>query len=559
MKKITIIVIILAVLTGLLGFYYYQKNIYSKEILKLEILGPESTDLLQEVEYVVKYKNNGNMRLEAPELIFEYPKNAIPINETQLRITRKAEELGGAIYPGEEKSISFKARILGKENDSQTAKATFSFQPKNLKARYEVTTSFTTLIKKVPLTLDFDLPADTESGKDLNFRLNYFSNIDFPLSGLRISVEYPSGFEFVSSNPKSLEKTEWNAGLLNKSEGGRIEIVGKLRGEIGEEKTFKAKMGVIKDGEFILIKEIGRAITISNPSLYILQQINGNPRYVASPGDLLHYEISFQNLGTEPLSNLFLINRLEGKAFDFSTIRAPEGNFEKGDSSVIFDWKRIPKLQFLSPGEQGQVEFWVELKNDWSISEAGDKNIQIKNKIYLSQAKEEFINKVNSKIVVLQQGYFNDEVFGNSGSIPPKVGEATTYTITWKLQNFYNDVSSAKVVAVLPQNVELTGKFFPEEALSKFAFDSNSREIVWQAGDLKMSQGVSGTPSPNISFQVSITPSASQVGQTPDIIGRAEITAQDQWTGETINAFDSAINTSLPDDTLITPEMGIVR
>ncbi len=559
MKKFTIIVIILAILTGLVGFYYYQKNIYSKEVLKLEILGPETTDLLQEVEYVVKYKNNGNTRLEEPELIFEYPKNAIPIDETQTRITKKADALGGVIYPGEEKSVTFKARILGKENDSQTAKATMSFQPKNLKARYEVATSFTTLIKKVPLTIDFDLPASIESGKDLNFRLNYFSNIDFPLSGLRISVEYPAGFEFLSSNPKSLEKTEWDTGLLNKSEGGRVEISGKLRGEIGEEKNFKAKIGVIKDGSFILIKEIGRAVIISDPSLYISQEINNSPRYIASPGDLLHYKISFQNLGEEPLSNLFLINRLEGKAFDFSTIRAPEGNFETGDNSVVFDWKRVQKLQFLAPGEQGEVEFWVELKREWPISGSGDKNAQIKNKIYLSQAKEEFTNKVNSKIVIQQQGFFNDEVFGNSGPLPPIAGEATTYTINWKLQNFYNDVSAAKVIAVLPQNAELTGKFFPEDALSKFAFDSSSREIVWQAGDMKMSEGVSGTPSPNISFQIRFTPFASQVGQTPDIISRAEAVAQDEWTGQTINSFDSSINTILPDDSLMTPEMGIVR
>lgn len=559
MRKITIILIFLASLTALAGFYYYQKNIYSKEILKLEILGPESIDLLQEVEYIVKYKNNGDMRLDEPELIFEYPKNAIPINETQSRVIKKAEDLGGAIYPGEEKSIIFKAVILGRENDSQTAKATFSFQPKDLKARYEVTTSFTNIIKKVPFTLDFDLPAKTESGKDLNFRLNYFSNIDFPLSGLRLSVEYPAGFEFISSNPKSPEKTEWNLGLLNKSEGGRIEIAGKIRGDMGEEKTFKAKIGVVKDGEFILIKEIGRAVAISNPSLYVNQQINSSPRYIVSPGDLLHYEISFQNLGDEPLSNLSLINRLQGKSFDFSSIRAPEGNFESGDGSVVFDWKRVQKLQFLAPGESGEVEFWIQLKEEWPIAGTEDKNVQIKNKIYLGQIKEEFTNKVNSKIIVSQTGYFNDDIFGNTGALPPEVGKETTYTITWKLQNYYNDVSNVKVIAVLPDNVELAGKFFPEDELSKFTFDSGSREIVWQAGDLKMSQGVDGTPAPNISFQVQLTPTESQVGQTPLIIGRAEAEGQDQWTGVAITATDRSIDTTLPDDDTVSSDMGIVK
>lgn len=559
MRKITTITVFLAVLTGLLGFYYYQRNIYSKDILKLEILGPESIDLFQEVEYVVKYKNNGNVRLDEPELIFEFPKNAIPAAETPLRVTKKSESLGGSIYPGEEKSISFKARIVGKENDSKKASANFSFQPKNLKARYEMSTSFTILIKRAPLTLDFDLPPTSPSGKDLNFRLNYFSNIDFPISNLRISVEYPSGFEFISSVPKSLEKTEWDTGLLNKSQGGRVEITGKLRGEVNEDKIFKAKIGLIKDGEFILLKEIARGVAISNPSLYVSQQINGSPRYVASTGDLLHYQIIFQNLGEEPLSNLFLINRLEGKAFDFSSLRAPNGNFESGDNSVIFDWKKVPKLQFLNPGEEGEVEFWVELKDEWPISGSKDKNAQIKNKIYLSQAQEEFTNKVNSKIIITQEGYFNDEIFGNSGPIPPKAGESTTYTITWRLQNFYNNVSSIKVAAVLPRNVELSGRFFPEEGLSNFVFDSSSREIVWRAGDLKISEGVAGTPAPNISFQVKFTPSDSQRGQTPDIIARVEASGQDQWTGETINAFDSAINTTLPDDAGMTPDMGVVR
>jgi hypothetical protein len=44
------------------------------------------------------------------------------------------------------------------------------------------------------------------------------------------------------------------------------------------------------------------------------------------------------------------------------------------------------------------------------------------------------------------------------------------------------------VKAVLPQEVELTGKIFPEDQTPKFTFDSQSREIVWDVGDL--GQGV---------------------------------------------------------------------
>jgi hypothetical protein len=559
MKKPILIILVLAAMVGIAGLYYYQRNIYSKEILKLEILAPEEANLLEEIEYIVKYKNNGNTRLEEPQLVFEFPSYSLPAGETSLRVMKSSDDLGGAIYPGEEKTLHFKARLLGKEGEAKTAKATMTYRPKNLKAYYESSTTFTTVITKVPLTFEFDLPSSIESGKDLRFQLNYFSNAEYPLSDLSVTVEYPSGFEFVDSTPAALEKTEWDVGLLNKAEGGRIEISGRLAGEIGEEKVFQAKIGSWREGEFVLIKEITKGISIAKPSLYVSQQINGNPQYIASPGDLLHYQIFFKNIGEELLSNLFLIAGLEGKAFDFETLKSPEGDFEAGDNSVIFDWKRVHSLQFLDAGDEGMVEFWVKLKDEWEIKDYRDKNPTIKTKVYLSQIKEEFVNKVNSSLVISQKGYFKDEVFGNSGFVPPEVGKDTTYTITWRAENFYNDVQNVKVKATLPSNVELTGKIFPEEASSKFAFDSESREIVWDIGELKVSQGTAGTPAPNISFQVKLTPSSSQKGETPEIISQARMSGQDQWTGAILESASPAIDTSLPDDEAVNPEMGVVE
>ena len=60
-KTITIFVMLSTIVVGIAGFWYYQKGSFSKEILKLEILGPENAELAEEVEYLVKYKNNGDI------------------------------------------------------------------------------------------------------------------------------------------------------------------------------------------------------------------------------------------------------------------------------------------------------------------------------------------------------------------------------------------------------------------------------------------------------------------------------------------------------------------
>lgn len=205
------------------------------------------------------------------------------------------------------------------------------------------------------------------------------------------------------------------------------------------------------------------------------------------------------------------------------------------------------------------MEFWIELKKDFDESTIGsDKNPIIKDEVFLAQAREQFETKVNSKIEVSQRGFFEDEIFGNSGPIPPRVGEITTYTITWSVKNYFSQVKNVKVKANLPQGVELTGKIFPEDQSQKFAFDAYSREIVWDLGDLEPGIGVSNS-APNVSFQISSRPNQDQAGNPILLIDKVRISGEDQWSGENIEAFDDGIDSTLPDDSSMSREKGIVQ
>jgi hypothetical protein len=537
------------------AFFYWnwKRNVYSKEVLKLEILGPNEVTIGKEAEFIVKYKNNGKFRLEEPELIFEPPPNSLKDDQIAKNEILK-EELGGAIYPGEERTFTFKLKLFGKEGEVKIAKATMSFKPKNLKAKYKVSTSFSTLIKSIPLTFEFDLPSKIEPGKTFAFRLDYFSHVDSTLSNLRVRVDYPQDFEFFNSTPKSIEKNEWEIPVLNRAEGGRIEIQGRVLGEIGKPEIFRAKLGMIIEDQFIVLKEIEKGVEIVKPSISLRQEVNGNPEYVAAPGEWLHYTIYFKNVGDEEMQNLFLISKLESDAFDFRTLRSDLGEIKPGDNSVIFDWKRVSKLQYLAPTDEGKVDFWIKLKDDLG----NVKNPVLRNKVFILQMKEEFVTKISSRVEIVQRGFYFDEIFGNSGPIPPKVGQTTTYTISWQVKNYYSDLQDVKVRAKLPDYVNLTGKIFPEEMASKFSFDPESREVVWSLGDLKREEGISTSP-PSISFQVALIPRESQLAQTPEIIGEAKVSGEDTWTEKILEATSPPITTALPDDPQMKPEMGIVQ
>lgn len=555
MKKLFIFIWFLGVILAIFGFWNHQRGGFSKDVLKLEILGPEEATIGTDMEYIVKYKNIGNFRLEEAKLLFQCPSGSL---ECDLVEKEEFEESGPQkeifledIYPGQEKTLHFKTKLLGRAGEGKEAKAELTFKPKNLQALYSVETTSLTVIKEVPITFEFDLPSKIESGREVEFSLNYFSHLKESLADLRCLVEYPADFEFLESKPETVfSQNEWAIPLLGTLDGSKIKIKGKIDGEVGSGKIFKARLELWRDGEYILLKETERIVEIIEPLLYISQRINDSVDYIAKPGEELHYEIFFRNIGKSPFEKQFLTAELEGEAFDFSSLNLTSGEYKPENNLIIWEWQRVPYLKYLKPGEEGKVEFSIKLKDQFDVLESGGVIVV---KVDVLPIHEEFETKIKSRLEILQRGFFEEEFFGNSGPLPPKVGEPTTYTILWQAKNCCNAVKNVKVLGKLPAQVMLTGKFFPEEETSKFFFDSESREISWQIGDLASNQ------TKVLALQISFSPAIFQKEKTPDLITEAQITGDDDWIGENLQNFSPPVNTTLPDDDTVTEEMGIVQ
>lgn len=523
------------VLLGIFVFWFWRDAAFSKQILKLEILGQESAEMGEEITYAVKYKNNGNFVLEKPKLIFELPENSL----TEDSKTRFTQDLND-IYPGEERLIEFRGRLLGKEGDLKMAKAWLNYVPHNLSARYESATTFTTKIDSVPITLTYDTTSKIEKGKEVAYSINYFSNIDYPLENLSIKVDSVSGFDIKSADPQSLDNVEWKLETLSKGQGGKIRIRGVVTAETGSHLNLSAKLGMWQSGVFVVIKEVGQEVETTQPQLFISQQINGNVNHVASPGETLNYQIFLRNIGSTPFNDLFVTTRLDGEALDLSTLQSLEGQVKTGDNLIIFDSRQISKLQNLYPKQEIQIGFSVKIKNSLDVS---DGNLSVKNTVDVLDISQEFVTKISSKVDLTQKAYYSTtNSIENFGPIPPKVGEATSYAIVWEVKNYLNNLKNVRIKATLPQNVSLVDAIFPESEASHFSFDSKSREIIWSAGNLSSGSKTS------ITFQIVLTPSAFQLGSIAQLISQATVFAEDEFTNATIQKTVSGVNTGLPDD-----------
>jgi hypothetical protein len=532
MKKrfIAVFLIILAAI-GIGTYLSWQSMSFSKEVLKLEILAPEKTTIGEDVEYVVKMKNNGSIRLESPELIFNYPEGSI-IGETESKIkVMSADNLGGDIYPGEERSFKFNARLLGKEKDTKVAKVSVSFQPKDLKTRSEVSTTFTTILGAIPLDLNIDIVSKAATGKALTFRVNYSSNVTYPLQDLTCYVEFPDDFQYLYSQPKGMDNTQWDIPVLNEGGAGKIEISGVLNGQSMEQKVFKARIGIWQDGNFILLKEVIKGVEIVAPALYITQKVNNDDNYVASPGDQLHYEVTFRNVGDNALQDLVLITRLEGDQFDLTSIKTTDGKYQSGDNSIVWDIDKIPELKLLEVGQVGKVEFWVNVKPQWAMKTLNDKNPILKNKVTLGEARQDFLTKINSVVSAEQKIYSENKYFENSGPYPLQTGQKTLLTVEWKATNTYNDIQGAKMITVLPESVTFVGKTYPDGM--EITYDENTSEVVCNIGSLPAGAGII-KDAKICAFQISVQPELAD--ESIILLGSAQLSGIDQWTNKTLTA-----------------------
>lgn len=545
MKKIIFILLGLIIITGALGYFYYQRNIFSQDRLRFEISAPEEVKTGEEVEYLLRYQNNSDTRMEEVRLLFEYPENVIPVEPEEVReeITRRGglrrEVEVGELNPGEEKTTSFRARPLGREGDSLKASAWIRYVPKNLAARFEAEREHLATISEVPIDFSLQIPSEVDPNKEESIRVHLSSQIEHPLKDLVVRVAYPSGFNFVRSTPgtDAKDKDEWPISVLNRGDSRTVDIDGVIGGSPGDAKVFNATLGVWQNERFIPLKEASRGTSISRSSLILDLQVNGGTDHVAETGELLHYEVFFRNIGEETMEDLFLLVDLDENTLDMNQVEPVDGRFQEDRGVIIWSHTFDYDLESLKKDEDGSVEFWVRVKEDLPYYP------EIKVSAAMERAERSLETKVNTRLAAGKKVIREGSPFDPEGPFPFEEGERSTYTVKWELESLFNDMKDVVIKSRLPEGAGLTGEKESERDVS-LSYSSGTREI-----EIEIDKLPAGSTE-EIFAEVEIEPLEDPEGEDK-VIYETEIHGKDTWTGKEISQklpasfFDQILEISL--------------
>ena len=539
---------------------------FDKDNVYLEIQGPEKMVSGDEVIYIVKYKNNTRLSLKNIKLVFCYPEKSIPSNTENLIETYDLPDLG----PKQENEIKLPVRVIGLENTDKKVSAELNYQPGRISSRFINQAEFSTKIISVPLAINLDLPEKLVSGQSFDFSIKYSNKSETSFDNLQVRIEYPDGFTLQSSDLKSLKEDRiWPIGELIANEQGEIFVKGIIQGEQGESKSFNAQIGTFEDDEFTLYAETVSAFKISVSPLFVSQTINKSSDYIAKTGESLEYQIDYQNTTDVGIKNVIITAKIEGEALDLTSLRINNGSFDGASRTITWNAGNLPDLAFLNHYQEGSVNFSIKVKDPLPIENYNDKNFIITNTVQIDSSEtpdvlkdiqvtgeSKSITKVASKLIVQAQGYYNDDLISNSGPIPPKIGQTTTYTIKWRLINTANDLSNVKVEAFLPPHVQWKNKISPAD--TELEYNLQTGQLLWQIGDLPAATGVL-LPVKQVAFQVAIIPSLAHLNSTMELIGQSKITGYDNFVSSELSNIDKIIDTDLPDDLSIRQDGKVIE
>lgn len=561
--KIFIGALIIFLIVGGAAFIFFFLSTRGQEA-RIAILGRDEIESAERFTIPVAFKNISTAALREVELAVILPKDAVIFEEGLERPAppRYIVKIGDLV-PEEERTVEIQARFLGSEGEEKEIEAILLYRPENLRAKFSSRATKIVRISRVPLAISWEVPETLSRGQEVEVKLFYSSSARTPFPNISLRLDYPPGFTFSSASPEPSDGDYiWDLGTLNPGDGGVIAIRGTITGEEAEIKAFRAGLGEFNPAtqEWRSFAEASREIKIAVTPLAVQGFLSERDQFI-TPGERPSFSVRYRNNTQFIIRNVTVRAFLSGEILNYSTLDVSKGGvFDERTQAIVWGPANVPELRELSPGAEGEFAFSITTRKQPRVASPQDKNLLVTLRTEIETvspppeltgtdlASEDVLEvKVRSIILFSGKSLQRSSPIQNSGPLPPKVGSKTTYTISWEIRNFTNDLEDAEVRATIPPNVLWENKIFPADA--RISYDAASGEAVWRIGEIKAGVGVF-TPALVASFQVSVVPALVDVGRSPTLLNESVFRARDTFTGEDREIKIDALTTELRQDPL---------
>lgn len=567
-KKLAILFFVSGFLLSLIwgGFLLLGRGSQSRDDIKIIIAGPKELEPMKEYDFTATLENVGTFDLTRVSFELNLPDQFFLTSSDPVFDNRHTLNIGN-LFKKEKREIKFKGSFIAKEKEQVSLSATAVYHPQSFNATFEAIESYTATMGEGLLSGSIEGPDKLLSGDQAEFRIFFAKKEEANVADAVISVDAPSDFSITTSTIQPIREKIWPITFASQKNEGQAVFKGVFSSEASGDRTVKFLLGQMRDNKFYPTKELVVPIEVLGAELRIDASLNGTAfkdlgdQTFMRFGDLLGYSIDVVNTSSEILKNAKVIfhaigePQVNGETVVLwpTAVASPDATRE--DSSVVWTSREVDSFKNFKPSASEHLEGNVRLRpNPFGVS-LNDYRIRVWVEVQLDGVGK-IVKKrmLTSKVVqVLVQSdtdfdaearyYGNDGVALSTGSLPPKVGEQTTYRIFWKMNNSLHELKDIIVRTTLASNVVLTGKNLIPSGI--FSYDGASRTVTWSLDSWSI-----GSKNIEINFEVGLTPVAGDAGKSPELLGPASFKATDVATGADINLASPTLTTNIKNDSL---------
>jgi len=544
-------------------FFYFGGNSVSVDKVAVEIQGPTTIAGGDTVPLSITVTNKNSTAIEKATIEINFPDGTRNASDVLSAYPRYTEDLG-TIASGASVTRSIKVVLFGGAGEALALPYSLSYGTPASNSVFVKKSSYALAITSTPLSVSVDGPSEIVSGKPFTFALTVHSNATMSLENVVLVTTFPFGFSMTSSS-LPLNNSSFLIGTMSPNSSKTITLTGTLLGQNNEQPTFHFTVGTAKTSQdqdlAVTYMTQDTTVAIASPFITATVSINGNTSTspVITSGDYQNVTVSYTNTLSTTIENASVSVAVSGSAIDYDSIKVANGFYRSADHTIVFSRDTDPSLATLAPGASGIGTFTfstlpaarlpVSPTITFTTSASGTRAGQtsVTEVVNTSSAKTV---KVASTVILSTSASHSSGPLNNSGPIPPVANQATTYTIVWDMKNQGSAVADSMMSAILPSYVSYTEM---TSGSGSFSYDKGSRVVSWNIGDLAQGASAHGA------FQISITPSTSQSGRIPTLVGTASFSGYDRFAGVKISATGDQVTTETKGDPGYTSASAIVQ
>ena len=547
--------------------FFNGSNLISANNLDIAVNGPISIAGGTPFSFGVAVTNGNNVKLTTVDLEVDFPTGSVdPTNTTSEQKTY--ETLMDDINPGGVTQRTVNADLYGQENSTKEIVVKVFYQVPGSNATFEKDKAYDVLISSSPLNLSVTSFSQVTAGQKFDMTVNLTSNSQSTIKDVLLNVVYPFGYSFVSSDQAPLaDKATWNVGDIQPGQSKTITMSGILQGQDQDSRVFHFIAGASESGSPAVIgteyTDTSETVTLQKPFITAALSFGqgdgpGTGDYISQFGKPITATISWFNNLPDAISDAEIHLVFSGNAYDKGSVSANGGFYDSSNDEITWDKTNTPALESIPAGGSGSVVFSFTPQDvgtaaipvsdpsvGLSISIDGQRTSESNVPQSLTESVSRSV-KISSSVALSAEALYTDGPFTNSGPFPPKAEATTTYTIVWTIGNSSNTVSGASISSTLPENVTWLGFVSPQS--ENVEYDTSSRTVTWNAGTLASYLGQNGQTPRQVSFQVALHPSVTDVNQAPTLLNPSALSATDNFTGATVYSSWGALTTRLSTD-----------